>query len=125
MPKFKVSVEVTGYSRGWMSAIVEAETAEDAKEMARDDAEWGPVETVRDDREADWEWIKVEPYKEPPPGTRIELPPAPPGTKAVVLFVDEAMAEQLRQSLRVSVSIGSSAAATIAMVSPRDSCTSG
>ena len=64
--KWKVSVQCAGYSRGWMSAIVEADTAKEAAKMARD-ADYGPVDIVRDDREvADWDDVEVTAYEPKP-----------------------------------------------------------
>lgn len=50
-------------------------------------------------------------------------PEAPPGTKAVVLFLDENIAENLTGHTHVGVSIGN-ATETSAIV-PEKSCTSG
>lgn len=66
MKKWKITVQAAGYSRGYMSAIVEAETDEDAKKMAREVDDWGSINVVRDDREVDdWDWVEVAPYEEP------------------------------------------------------------
>jgi hypothetical protein len=74
MAKWSVQAEFSGYSRGVATAIVEAETEDDAKQIARgEDCDFGPIEIVRDDREVDLDWLTVEPYEPATPATKFWL----------------------------------------------------
>jgi hypothetical protein len=58
MPKFKVTTQWSGYSRGYSVNLVEAKTAEEAKELWYEGEEIERT-VVRDDTEVDHDETKV------------------------------------------------------------------
>lgn len=58
MKTFKLTQDVSGYSRGYYYVEVQAETLEEARELA-DDSDDVEYEVIRSDMESDGNWEEV------------------------------------------------------------------